>query len=355
MLGRLSLLAGSLLFSLVVLELGFRLWRGPEWLLQWPNFVETVRQGSIDEADHRFVHDEALGFVPRPGARLPDASHDGAGMRTTPSTAAVSLPGPDIVAAGDSFTYGYEVDDAGTWPSVLQSILGRRVVNAGVNGYGIDQIVLRAERVAEQVRPNAIVVAFVFDDLRRAEMSRVWGADKPYFDASGGSLQAHNAPVPRPTRTAVHLTIWQRLFGRFVLTKLVLDAFGLTGEWTVDHVRVHPWGEGEAIACLLMERLAALGRRTDSRVTVVALYDGDIWHWRWIGLAAYHHRVMRRVLACASAAGLGAIDTYDAIARAISADGMNGVYRQWHMNAEGNRLVATIVADELARPHMPSR
>ena len=39
MAGRIALVIGSVLFSLIVLELGCRIARGPEWLVQWPNIV----------------------------------------------------------------------------------------------------------------------------------------------------------------------------------------------------------------------------------------------------------------------------------------------------------------------------
>jgi lysophospholipase L1-like esterase len=356
MTGRLALLLGSLLFGLVILEFGARLLRGPEWLTQWPNLVTVHRTGSAGDVARYAVHDDTLGFVPLPGARLlnlaresgglrrTNASHDAQGLRLAPAGAPPSLPGPAILAAGDSFTYGAEVDDADTWPVALQSILGQPVVNAGVNGYGIDQIVLRAEKAARTLFPGAIVIALIDDDLRRAELSRVWGANKPYFDFADETLILRNVPVPRPTAEQAPLTPWQRLFGPSVLVHMTMQAVGLMDAWSHDDARVHPAGDGERIACLLMKRLAAFGRETEAKIVVVALYDADAWRWRWLGSLARQHRTLGDTLSCAAKAGIETIDTYDAFDRTISARGVDALYHRWHPNAAGNRLIAELIA-----------
>ncbi|MGD9882158.1 MAG: SGNH/GDSL hydrolase family protein [Reyranella sp.] len=360
MLGRLLLLLGSLLFGLIVLELGARLLRGPEWLSQWPNLVPLNRAESATDVARYAVYDEGLGFAPLPEARLlnmaresdgtirrTNASHDAQGLRLAPAGAPLSLPGPPILAAGDSFTYGAEVDDADTWPVALQSLLGQTVVNAGANGYGIDQIVLRVERIARTVHPGVIVVALIHDDLRRAEMSRVWGADKPYFDVAGNTLALRNVPVPPPAAQHATLTLWQRLLGRSVLVQMTMQALGLMDAWSHDDLRVHPAGEGDRIACLLMKRLAAYGRKIEARTMVVGLYDADAWRWRWLGALARQHRALDATLSCAAKAGIETIDTYDDFDRAISAEGVDALYHRWHPNAAGNRLIADLIAARL--------
>ena len=49
-----------------------------------------------------------------------------------------------ILFSGDSFTFGDGVDDKNTFPSIFQAVTGRKVINAGVPGYGIDQMYLRS-------------------------------------------------------------------------------------------------------------------------------------------------------------------------------------------------------------------
>lgn len=63
--------------------------------------------------------------------------------RTTEITA-----GAPILAFGDSFTRGDEVDDGDSYPAQLSRLLGRRVVNHGVGGYGPLQAALKFQRRA---------------------------------------------------------------------------------------------------------------------------------------------------------------------------------------------------------------
>src|SRR5260370_1132446 len=72
--------------------------------------------------------------------------------------------GPPVLATGDSYTQGDEVDNDHTWPAQLQGLLRRRTINAGVAAYGFDQIVLRTEQLVPVVRPGLIVLGFIGDD-----------------------------------------------------------------------------------------------------------------------------------------------------------------------------------------------
>jgi len=72
---------------------------------------------------------------------------------------------------GDSFTFGHGVEDDGTWTSVLASRLlrpGEHVVNAGVMGYGITQMLQRLADLAPEIEPGDLVLfAPTSDDFVR--------------------------------------------------------------------------------------------------------------------------------------------------------------------------------------------
>jgi hypothetical protein len=90
-------------------------------------------------------HDTLLGWVPRPNTFITrqagwSASTDEYRLRQNrPPSDTVTLANPPILAIGDSGAFGDEVDDHETWPAHLEIRLERRVLNAGVSAYGIDQ------------------------------------------------------------------------------------------------------------------------------------------------------------------------------------------------------------------------
>ena len=120
------------------------------------------------------------------------------------------------------------------------------MLNAGVSGYGFDQIVLRAEQLAPRYKPSAIVVGFIADDIRRTEMRRLWSADKPYFDLDKDQLVLRSVPVPPRADPRTTLSFWQRTLGYSYLFDFILRRLDLLHDWFGDHIRVHPAGQRRA-------------------------------------------------------------------------------------------------------------
>jgi len=326
-LGRAGLVLLSVVLVLVLLELGLRAATG--WLWDWHNLVLGARTVHNTTEQGRFMHDALVGYVPRPD-----------GFRPTDEA-----PGVPILAVGDSYTYGEEVPDNEAWPAQLQRLKGQRVLNAGASGFGFDQSVLRAEQIAATRRPAAIVVEFIADDIRRTEMRRQWGAEKPYFDFQGDGLVLRNVPVPPRPDPRTTMTFWQRTLGHSFLFDFVLRRLNLLYDWFGDHVRVHQPGDGERIACLLTERLRELQASSGARVVVLAEYDPMVW--QNAEFSAEQQRLAQGLLACARQRGLGTINSFEALANAPG--GPQGLYGQWHMNDKGNRVIAGLVADALAQ------
>jgi lysophospholipase L1-like esterase len=353
MFGRIALVIGSVLFSLLVLELGARLVRGPEWLVKWPNLVLQERTTTADIRHGRFVYDPQLGFISAPNFTSPNTNYDARSYRRMPPLPADLADKPPVVALGDSYTHGDEVADADSWPAQLQGLLQWPVVNAGVTAYGIDQSVLRAERAAAELKPAAIVVGFIPDDLRRAEMRRVWGTQKPYFTLDGNELKLHDVPVPPSPPPRDTLDWQQRIFGYSVAVDTFLRLKGWQYEWAVDHERVLPRGDGERVACALMQRLARLARDSKAPALVVAEYDPYTWVDADFGKE--QRRIASGVLKCAADAGLATVDTFAVYDKAIAAGGHHAVYLKDHPSPAGAKLIAEQVAAGLAALHIPPR
>ncbi len=358
---RLGLVLGSLIVGLLALELALRTSYG--YLLLWPNFVVSARTVLADRDSSRYVHDGLLGYVPRPGSFGPDYSGPGAvieagGLRrtgdlppaatiaTTVAETARPILGP-ILAVGDSFTFGDEVGDTETWPAHLQRLTGRRVLNGGVSGYGFDQIVLRAEALAAALRPQAIVVGFIADDIRRTEMRRLWSADKPWFDLEGDRPVLRGVPVPPRAEPRSTLNFWQRTLGYSFLFEFTLRHLDLLHDWFGDHLRAGPSGSGEQLACRLTGRLAELQKKSGARLLIVAQYDPVVWQDP--AFAAEQRRMTAQLLGCARQAGLETLDSFDVMAARAGKEGPRGFYGLWHMNDRGNRLIADTVAAALGK------
>lgn len=333
---RAVLIAGSTAVALMLLELACRAANGS--LLDWHNIILAERIQIRSLNDGRLEYDRDLGWVAHKGHKGPERSYDAEGWRRAPAPASLVLAEPPVLVVGDSIAHGDEVADGEAWPSLLQLALRRRVLNAALTGYGLDQIVLRAEKVVRQVRPALLVLSFASDDLRRSEMKRVWGVEKPYFSPGNGTLVLHDVPVPPSPTPADTLDFWQWLFGWSQLVDTVLRHEGWQFEWSSDHERVLPRGEGERMACPLMRRLAALGVPT----LVVAEYN------RWVFQDMDYQRETRRrtalVLDCARQAGLRALDMFDAVDTAVRAQGLDAVYRSSHPGPAGTRLAADRIA-----------
>jgi lysophospholipase L1-like esterase len=346
---RIALVFGSVLFTLVVLELGTRLVvRGPKALLTWKNIVLDERRGIVRQnIGSRFTADPMVGYIQRPGFQSALIHYDANGLRVMPPLPPGAIDAPPILATGDSFTQGDEAADDETWPAVLQQRLGWRVVNAGVAAYGLDQTVLRTEQLAAELKPAAIVVGFIADDIKRSEMSRTWGAPKPYFALrSDGDVELRNVPVPAAPDPRDTLGFWERAFGWSVALEIFLELKGWRYEWVIDHERATPRGTGEKLACPLMRRLAGLNIPT----LVVAQYD--IYVWQDAEFGAEQRRLSRIVLECAEKAGLATLDTYDTIAQAVRERGRGTVYRTWHPSPDGYRLIGDSIAEEMQKRGM---
>ena len=93
---------------------------------------------------------------PELGHRMGGPSHefDSRGFRNAQGAWAAL----NLIAIGDSHTYGFNVPSAQSWPQLVAARTGRDVYNLGVGGYGVLQYRVLLERAAER-EPRAVLVA----------------------------------------------------------------------------------------------------------------------------------------------------------------------------------------------------
>ena len=341
----LMLVVLSTIVGMLCSELAYRAWRDPRWLVHWPNLIAQNRRPQPGVHNR---YDGVLGYLATANVQSANENTDSNGFRISlppPSSSSQPFPGP-VLAVGDSFTYGMEVGDNETWPAYLQQQTGWRTINAGVKGFSFDQSVLYAERLAHDFPSSVIVVSFITDDLRRSEMSRLWNIPKPYFDLVGGEAVLRDVPVPHGDRDV--LPLWERALGWSLLAEKVWPVLqDIADEKFGYRQRALPKGTGEAVACALTRRLAAIGLP----VLLVAQYDPRPWTEPDQDRGG-QHRQARHVLRCAQDAHLLTLDTFDALDELVRTQGRAIAYGnapQIHHNGFGNQLVAELIAETLTK------
>lgn len=178
------------------------------WYLQWLKKNRFTPQKTITNYSAIDVYDTQLGWSPKKSSQA--VMYDGTIVTFNTSGARglkeYSIEKPlgkqRILVIGDSFTFGEQVNDAETFSAVLESKLPNiEVMNFGVHGYGIDQMLLNFERQAALYKPDVVVFAFIFDDFMRGFLS-FRDYQKPLFELSNGALNLTQVSIPEPLALA---------------------------------------------------------------------------------------------------------------------------------------------------------
>lgn len=147
-------------------------------------------------------HDDALGWCLKPNLDLQywdnkNFQTNSSGIRGDREYLITANPAiTRVTMIGDSFTLGEEVGETETFSYQLQESWPHvEVMNFGVSGYGIDQILLYMEDTVLPYRPEVVVMGFVRDDMRRS-MWRFRHHSKPLLVQRDNQLVATNVPVP---------------------------------------------------------------------------------------------------------------------------------------------------------------
>jgi hypothetical protein len=222
-----SVLVISLLVALALGEAILRLF-----------FARDFRLNS-DEKNLCYRYDATLGWFPIPNStrtftasRTITAHHNSTGFR-----GAEHLLGtrPAIMVLGDSFVWGYDVEESERFTEKLQARHPEWVVyNLGVSGYGTDQEYLVLQKYFDTYRPKVVVLVFcLVNDRVDNSWNATYGYYKPYFIKQGDHLQLQGVPVPRHERVfaAEHPRLWKS----YVVKLFVRTWFKLTCPVCVKH------------------------------------------------------------------------------------------------------------------------
>jgi hypothetical protein len=301
------------------------------------------------------VHDPILGWIPKPNLKL-NPQDSARSINTGPygirgnrpeAGNAAAPPTGTILAVGDSFTFGTEVGDRFTWPAYLEGMIGRPVLNAGVPGYGTDQIVLRAESLIPVLKPAKLIVSFFQADFERAALKVFSGANKPYFTVENESLVLHNVPVPPYTGRLRETPLWLVPLSYSYLVQFAMDRLGWAAWWQYLRSAVGAGNDPEAVSCALLRRLRQELASRGPDLLLVLQYAG--------ARSASKPSKPRSMAACAREIGVDTLDLWDDLVslRDRSFEEYGRLYEPSdgktfrHMSPEGNLFVAERVAAKL--------
>lgn len=339
---RIGLLVAGLGIGLAVAELVARAFD--------PGFQVVFRE-SIEFSD-----DSALGYELRPGAR--DGAHriSSAGLRDDEFPLAKPPGTIRIAAIGDSLTHGSGGPRENSYPQQLEDLLAARtkgthveVLNFGVPGYNIEQVVERFRVRALPFDPDAILYGYVLNDpqafsieaeaLRtlRDEMERGVDADAR---STIGRWLAHSRLYQLARQWSLRRSSLATL--RTQMPSDPAYEAARSGDRARYFRAIHVEGESRARLDQGLDELAALARehRLPVLVAIFPLFgreDGA----QPAALADVHDLVAK----AAAQRGFGVLDLLPVYEAATRAFGSEMKIDFMHPDALGNRVAATAMLD----------
>jgi lysophospholipase L1-like esterase len=325
----------------------------------------------LDEVNYlqpTLVRHPERGFAIAPG----DAGHDAWGFRNArvPQRA-------DVVAIGDSQTYGVSAAATDSWPAWLTRLSGHSVYNLAVPGYDTPQYERLLTEHARRLSPEIVVVGFYFgNDLAGTHAVL---AGKTSIDAM---LESPDTRFLGPLRTwlARHSVAYQASklgFGSIVDRLRFHERQRDTGLVRLVHPDLRTVFEPETRAAALdparqavdegldwslesLVRMRDLCAREDIRFLVLLIPTKESALWAIVDEAVsepgrsqvarvveLETRVRGRVAAHLGAAGVEFIDALPALREAARAARLYPGGVDGHPNAAGYRILAQAVAERI--------
>lgn len=238
-----------------------------------------------------------------------------------------------VVAIGDSFTFGVEVDDGERFTDLLPQRIERlEVVNLGVAGYGTGQELRLLETEGVRYRPDVVILTICvnndFDDIAH---ERIYSWPKPSYSLDGGELQLRKPSISTDIRLRESSYLFEFLYQR------VLTAY--------DKPRLSAGfedGDAGPLFDALLRRFEAVTRDHGARLVAVLAYGperlGDVTE------------VSRHITEVLERDGIPTLDTRRLLATR-SPDPNHLLYSEGgvHWNAEGHAIIAEGVQQLLTR------
>lgn len=274
------------LFYIIVLEilLTFFLFISIEGSLSWYHFFRDIyrnRNIQINNNIHT-QYDSLLGWKNIPNTFIPDIfgtnnnlTITADGFRKTPINPANQTL--KTICSGDSFTFGYGVDDAKNWCSLLSNDY-LQTINMGQAGYGLDQTYLWYQRDAENISHTIHIMAFIPDDFDRVSKKEYFGYGKPYFKIKNGKLYNINHPVPINQNLGYFISKNLEIFNNLHLYQTITHIKEIIFKYIYPISNISDSSDPDTIVTALLEDLFHLTRERGATPLIILLptkYSSD--------------------------------------------------------------------------------
>jgi hypothetical protein len=187
-----ALLIISVVFAFLLSEMALRL------IGRGPLFVSAER-------DRFWKYDSLLGWAHQPGQEgifespqfRTSVRINQKGLRDREHSYERTTDTKRILVIGDSFAWGYGVEDSERFSQLLETSMDVEVINAGVSGYSTDQELLWLRTEGIKYDFDLVILGFTgndIDDNNRQLVSTIYY--KPRFVSDDGQLMLKNYPVP---------------------------------------------------------------------------------------------------------------------------------------------------------------
>jgi hypothetical protein len=145
-----------------------------------------------------------------------------------------------ILVLGDSFAWGYGVEESERFSELLETSLGVEVINAGVSGYSTDQELLWFRDEGVKYDADLVILVFTGNDIGdnyRELVNTIYY--KPRFALEEGQLILKGYPVPRANSQAKLIYfLSQRSALAYFLVQRYFDLLSVYRNFKVDADKV---------------------------------------------------------------------------------------------------------------------
>ncbi len=157
-----------------------------------------------DERSLTYRFDPSLGWFPREGSqksftgfRTVSVNHNRFGFRDHEYQ---QKDKPRIAFVGDSFVWGFDVEEDERFTNKLQTLIPQwEVLNLGVSGFGTDQEFLLLQQWYSTLQPDIVFLVYTdgsddYDNLKRTNFG---GYFKPFYLVEEDEISLQGVPVPK--------------------------------------------------------------------------------------------------------------------------------------------------------------